>query len=157
MSEEIKESPSGELTQGEFKIKKKPKKLTDQNETIAKVDMSQANKKEEETIVKIEVSNEDKELQDNPISEVKVEDQEDKKVEDIKEEIKEEPKKERVIELPTDLKKVVDFMEETGGSLQDYVRLNQDYSQIDETSLLREYYKNTKPHLNSEEVDFIME
>ena len=158
MSEEIKETAGGELTQGEFKIKKKPKKLTDQNETIAKVDISQANKEEEKTIVNVEeTKNEDKELQDNPISEVKVEDQEDKKVEDIKEEVKEEPKKERIVELPTDLKKVVDFMEETGGSLQDYVRLNQDYSQIDETSLLREYYKNTKPHLNSEEVDFIME
>jgi hypothetical protein len=48
-------------------------------------------------------------------------------------------------------------MEETGGSLQDYVRLNQDYSNVDETTLLREYYKNTKPHLDAEEVDFIME
>ena len=48
-------------------------------------------------------------------------------------------------------------MDETGGSLQDYVMLNQDYSQLDNLSLLREYYRQTKPHLNSEEIDFMME
>jgi hypothetical protein len=48
-------------------------------------------------------------------------------------------------------------MNETGGSLEDYVRLNQDYSQLDNLSLLREFYKQTKPHLNSEEIDFMME
>ena len=48
-------------------------------------------------------------------------------------------------------------MNETGGSLEDYVKLNQDYSQLDNLSLLKEYYKQTKPHLNSEEIDFMME
>ena len=154
MSEEIKETATGELTQGDFKIKKKPKNLTNTDNPIAKVSLNKEDKPKEETITKIDVKTEDKEKeveQENPITEV------------VKEEIKEapvqeeQPKKERIVELPTDLKKVVDFMEETGGSLQDYVRLNQDYSNVDETYLLREYYKSTKPHLNSEEVDFIME
>jgi len=48
-------------------------------------------------------------------------------------------------------------MKETGGTVEDYVRLNRDYSSIDEDTLLKEYYKNTKPHLNQEEVNFIME
>ena len=48
-------------------------------------------------------------------------------------------------------------MEETGGDLEDYVALNQDFSKFDETGLLREYYRKTKPHLTSDEVDFIME
>tara|TARA_R110001606_G_scaffold173348_1_gene319637 strand:- start:303 stop:1106 length:804 start_codon:yes stop_codon:yes gene_type:complete len=49
------------------------------------------------------------------------------------------------------------FMEETGGDLNDYVKLNKDYSQMDNQTLLKEYYKTTKPHLESDEVDFIME
>ena len=48
-------------------------------------------------------------------------------------------------------------MEETGGDINDYVRLNADYSNVDEDTLLKEYYKNTKPHLNEEEISFIME
>ena len=59
--------------------------------------------------------------------------------------------------LPENIQKVVDFIEETGGSLDDYVRLNQDYSSLDETQLLREFYENTKPHLDREDIDFLME
>ena len=61
------------------------------------------------------------------------------------------------VPLPENIQKVVDFMNETNGTLEDYVRLNQDYSQLDETQLLREYYENTKPHLDREDIDFMME
>ena len=60
-------------------------------------------------------------------------------------------------ELPEGVQKLMDFMEETGGDLNDYVKLNQDYSKLDNDSLLKEYYKQTKPHLNSEEIEFLME
>ena len=59
--------------------------------------------------------------------------------------------------LPENIKKLVDFMEETGGDLKDYVKLNQDYSEMDNHDLLREYYKTSKPHLNTEEINFLME
>ncbi len=59
--------------------------------------------------------------------------------------------------LPENIQKLVDFMEETGGDLSDYVKLNQDYSTLDDTSLLHEYYKQTKPHLDNEEISFLME
>ena len=59
--------------------------------------------------------------------------------------------------LPENIQKVVDFMEETGGDLIDYVRLNQDYGKLDDNSVLREYYKQTKGHLNDEEINFLME
>ena len=59
--------------------------------------------------------------------------------------------------LPENIQKLIDFMDETGGDLEDYVRLNQDYSSFDSLTLLREYYKQTKPHLTAEEVDFMME
>ena len=45
-------------------------------------------------------------------------------------------------------------MEETGGTIEDYTRLNADYSNIDENTLLKEYYKKAKPHLDSEEIGF---
>ena len=61
------------------------------------------------------------------------------------------------IELPENIQKAVDFMNDTGGSLEDYVKLNTDYSALNETQLLREYYENTRPHLDKEEIDFLME
>ena len=62
-----------------------------------------------------------------------------------------------VAKLPENIEKVVDFMKETGGTLEDYVRLNADYSNVDNDTLLREYYKNTKSHLDSEEISFLLE
>ena len=59
--------------------------------------------------------------------------------------------------LPENIQKLVDFMEETGGDLNDYVKLNQDYSKLEDQDLLYEYYKQTKPHLNNEEINFLME
>ena len=50
--------------------------------------------------------------------------------------------------LPENIQKVVEFMNETGGSLEDYVKLNQDYTQLNDNQLLREYYENTRPHLD---------
>jgi len=65
--------------------------------------------------------------------------------------------KEDIPTLPENIVKVVDFMNETGGTLEDYVRLNHDYSNVDNDTLLREYYKQTKSHLNSEEINFMIE
>ena len=59
--------------------------------------------------------------------------------------------------LPENIQKLVDFMEETGGDIQDYVRLNQDYSKLSDTEVVYEYYKKTKPHLSSEEINFLIE
>jgi len=174
MSEEVKQ-------EGNFKIKKKPgrpKKLTNKNETV-KVDLSkkeEENAKEEEPI-KV-VINEDAKGDAEP--EGIIENAEDKQVEEKQEEdnlipiqeITEEPKveetKEPVMEtapepakpeinLPENVEKLVKFMEETGGTVEDYVRLNADYSNVDDNTLIREYYKQTKPHLDMEEVNFLLE
>ena len=61
------------------------------------------------------------------------------------------------VNLPEGVDKLVKFIDETGGDLQDYVRLNADYSTVDDKALLKEYYKKTKPHLDDEEIDFVME
>jgi len=59
-------------------------------------------------------------------------------------------------ELPENVDNLIKFMEETGGSLEDYVNLNRDFSKMDNISLLREYYKSTKPHLDSDDLSFLM-
>ena len=60
-------------------------------------------------------------------------------------------------DLPENVENLVKFMNETGGTIEDYARLNADYSKVDNNTLLREYYKKTKPHLDDEEISFIME
>jgi|13_taG_2_1085334.scaffolds.fasta_scaffold00476_10 hypothetical protein len=61
------------------------------------------------------------------------------------------------IELPENIQKVVEFINETGGTLEDYVKLNTDYSSLNEKQLLKEYYETTRPHLESDEISFLME
>ena len=84
----------------------------------------------------------------------------------VKEEAKELEKKaqeairdERVtgVELPENVEKLVTFMKDTGGTVEDYVTLNKDYNKYDDKLLVREYYKKTRPHLTDEEVTFVME
>lgn len=89
------------------------------------------------------------------VTEEEVEEQTAELAEEIEEAIAE--KEESGVQLPENIQKVVDFINETGGSLEDYVRLNQDYSKLNETQLLREYYENTKPHLDKEDIDILME
>ena len=60
-------------------------------------------------------------------------------------------------QLPENIDKLVTFMEETGGTVEDYVRLNADYTNVDNKTLIREYYKQTKPHLDSEDVSLLLE
>ena len=61
------------------------------------------------------------------------------------------------VQLPENIEKLIDFMKDTGGTVQDYARLNADYSNVNEDALLKEYYKKAKPHLDAEEVDFVLE
>lgn len=59
--------------------------------------------------------------------------------------------------LPENINKLVSFMEETGGTVEDYVRLNHDYTNVNSEALLKEYYRKSRPHLDSEEIEFLME
>jgi len=68
-----------------------------------------------------------------------------------------EEQKEESVDLPENVQELVKFMNETGGSMEDYLRLSADYTNVDEKTLLKEYYKQTKPHLGDDEIDFLME
>ena len=131
--------------------------VRDESETSEKVLEENVETKNEEPTGEStnEVQNEEAPV----VEEIKVDEEVKEQVEELVEEVQEAvaEAQETGKPLPENIEKLVDFMNETGGSLEDYVRLNQDYSQLDNLSLLREFYKQTKPHLNSEEVDFMME
>jgi hypothetical protein len=97
--------------------------------------------------------------QEAPVLEEITEDSTEEEVAEVEEKIEEAVAEAETTgkPLPENIQKLMDFMEETGGDLNDYVRLNQDYSKLDDQNLLYEYYKQTKPHLNNEEINFLME
>jgi len=80
-------------------------------------------------------------------------------VQELKEEIEEavQTSQDTAVELPENIQKVVDFMNDTGGTLEDYVKINQDYSKTDDSTLLYQYYNQTKSHLTKDEIDFLIE
>jgi len=99
------------------------------------------------------------EAQEAPVLEEITEDSTKEEVTEVEEQVEEAIAEAEATgkPLPENIQKLMDFMEETGGDLSDYVKLNQDYSKLDDQNLLYEYYKQTKPHLNNEEINFLME
>ena len=173
--------------EGEFKIKKKtPKKLsTPQSNEPTKVNIKEPLIELPPEVTKVVIPQEDA-IQIGETKEVPVEEpsgdsaevgkpiqESNKDVEGfhpIKEVIESEVEKveaevvkaiqdEKILgkALPENIEKLVSFMEDTGGTIEDYTRLNADYSSVDENTLLKEYYKKSKPHLDEEEISFIME
>ena len=174
---EVKEPVKQE---GDFKVKKKvPKKLIVPEETV-KMDFAAVNKKEEP--IKIDLNAVQKQsseegvlLEEGPKVELQAMGQGDEKpvenvikeisdseidTKEIQKEVKEAVRDQKVLgkPLPENIEKLVSFMDEVPGStIEDYVRLNADYSNVDNSTLLREYYKNTRPHLDYDEVNFLLE
>ena len=98
-------------------------------------------------------------------AEVRVSDTDDKTdaevqvIEEITEDVKEKEKPQliKTPELPENVEKLVTFMNETGGTVEDYVELNKDYSKLDNDQLLKEYLRKNKPHLDNDDIELIME
>ncbi len=172
MSEETKEKPIVDDTKQGLKLKSKPKKLVDKMpNNITHIDLSKDPKKDlqEQATTKVEIPTEKveevkaeikEEIKEDKVKEVAtITEIKEKEVVETKQQLKEAVRDEKVIgkQLPENIEKLVSFMEETGGTVEDYVSLNKDYSKYDEKQILNEYYKNTKPHLNQEEISFLME
>jgi len=151
---------------GTFKIKLKKKnepvqeQSTDEvsvrDESDAGKEVSKENKKEQAE-KPAEKSEEKEEVILQEVSQEQLAEEEKQQKDLVVEEPTPEAKQEPQEVVPENLKELVRFMEDTGGSLEDYTRLNADYSDIDDGTLLTEYYKNTKPHLNMEEINFLIE
>jgi len=166
------------------KVEATEKVVQEQVDNVTKVNL---NKTEESNVTKVDLSkppSEEVVAEESPVEEI-VEEVVEEVVEEkqpetevetlVLEEITDEEVQEEVEELteqveeavaeaeatgkpiPENIQKLMEFMEDTGGDLEDYVKLNQDFSELDNNSILKEYYKQTKPHLDSEEIDFLME
>jgi hypothetical protein len=136
------------------------KKETDAIQTQATDDSDVIVKKPEnssngEAVVK-EIRESEEEV-DSPIQLVSEDDNEE--ADKVTTEYKEAVRDEKVLgkPLPENIEKLVNFMEETGGDINDYVRLNADYSNIDNETLLKEYYKQTKPYLEGDDISLLLE
>ena len=177
----------GEFTLKGKKSPKKPKQLSINDSEIKKVEVKQVEEKvEQEQPIKVEIKKEDDAIQIGETEEVSVEkpsgdstevgepvqesnettegfspikEVTEEEVKQVEAQVKEAKRDEQVLgkQLPENVEKLVNFMEDTGGTVEDYVRLNADYSNINETALLKEYYKKNKPHLDSDDVDLILE
>ena len=99
------------------------------------------------------------ETQEAPVLEEITEDSTEEEIAEVEEQVEEAIAEAEATgkPMPENIQKLIDFMEETGGDLNDYVKLNKDYSNMGDQDLLYEYYKQTKPHLNNEEINFLME
>tara|TARA_Y100000361_G_scaffold152081_1_gene170745 strand:- start:28 stop:1242 length:1215 start_codon:yes stop_codon:yes gene_type:complete len=163
-----------------IQIKKQPKKFAKQDDVV-KIDLSKPKETKEEkseTTEKVENNNVDdtrvvelvedaKPAQEQKEVQPEAEAQKTPVIEEVTDEVVKEVAsqvEEAITEseqtgkpLPESVEKLINFMDETGGDLNDYVKLNRDYSDLDNDTLLREYYKQTKPHLSEDEIEFIME
>ena len=137
------------------------------NDGVTKIDLDKKPQiQEKEEVTKVNIVEESKveekeEIQEDipVIEEVTMEDLKDKPVEEIKEEIVETINEKEVTKqpLPENMQKLMDFMEETGGDINDYVNLNRDVKKMDDSDVLDEYYRTTKSHLTAEERGFLLE
>ena len=168
IKEKKEQQPTGNETKGNVtKVKAKMKKESIiEEETITKVDLNKPPETETETVDTDKQTETNKEVaEENQEEGVVVEEiTEEGEDQEVTLEATQEEVEEAIAEseatgepLPENIQKLMDFMEETGGDLNDYVKLNQDYSKLDDDSLLREYYRQTKKHLNEEEINFLME
>tara|TARA_R110000796_G_scaffold29849_2_gene80144 strand:+ start:3476 stop:4615 length:1140 start_codon:yes stop_codon:yes gene_type:complete len=154
--------------EGEFKVKKKtPKKLVDSTEGITKVSIKEPLVEVPAEITKVVIPAEevkaDEPVQIGEIEEVEnfipIKEVTEEKIAEVKAEVKEALRDEKVLgkALPENIEKLVSFMEDTGGTIEDYTRLNADYSSVDDVTLLKEYYKQEKPYLEGEDIESILE
>jgi len=136
------------------------------DDSVAKIDLSKPFVEEAVENVKVEeVKTEEVEtdqVEEEPlpiIEEVTVEDLKETEVEAVEEKVEEAiaESEQTGKPLPENIQKLVNFMEETGGDLSDYVNLNRDIDKMDDSDILDEYYRETKSHLTAEERNFLME
>jgi hypothetical protein len=155
----------GNVTKVQEKMKMKPKDLS--QETITKVDLNKPIKPEENEVKEDNVNDsgvvaesenanatqeQEKVQSEAKTQKAEVLEEVDEKVNKVISDVKETILKseETGDPLPENIEKLVKFMDETGGDIHDYVKLNIDYSEMENQDLLYEYYKQTKPHLNNE-------
>ena len=115
-------------------------------------------REEEEVTVQDEQPVQEEQVEQQPVLQEITDEQVEEAAVELEEEVEEAIAEaaESGIELPENIQKVVDFMSETGGSLEDYVKLNTDYASLNEDQLLREYYETKYSAYDREDIDFLL-
>jgi len=153
-TQEKPSKPSAMQEDGSYKVDLKQSSTNKtENDALRKEKQTNEKSNEEEKQVEKEEKVDSQTLEEITETDVEkpvVEKQEQPVVEETKEKTPE-------MELPENIEKLVKFMNETGGTIDDYVKLNTDYSKLDDSDLLRNYYQQTKGHLTNEEIDFLLE
>jgi len=136
----------------------KPKEDAVQEQETDAVDANKSAETSKEVVEKVPQQQEPVQTEEPVLQEI-TDEEVAEQVEDLQEDIQEAiaEQKDSGIELPENIQKVVEFMNDTGGSLEDYVKLNTDYSALNEAQLIKEYYETTKPHLDKEDIEILME
>jgi hypothetical protein len=153
---------------GKLKMKplKKEEKKVEDNKEEEKEEKKEDVQKEEEFIDNEQKEEVNKEEKKEEFVEFELVDDQEKEQEEAAKGLEDKKEKELLFkeeekvvqsELPEGVKSLVDFMNETGGSLDDYVRLNRDFSKMNDNQLLKEYYASTKSYLDPEDIDFLIE
>ena len=137
--------------------KQKEDAIQEQETTRVSVDEPAGDSEKVDEQVRVENTEEPSQEKEVSILEEIVEEKVVKQKAQPEEEKISEPEQVQKVEYPEDIQKLISFMEEVGGTLEDYVSLNKDYSKVDNTTLVFEYLKNTKPHLNNEDINFLMQ
>ena len=172
--------------EGEFKIKKRtPKKLTTPSDEPVKVNIKEPLVDLPPEVTKVVIPNEDaiqigeteevsgdtssgdsakveepiQESNENAEGFSAIKEVTEEEVKEVEAQVEKAVQDEKILgkALPENIEKLVSFMEETGGTIEDYTRLNADYSQVDDVTLLKEYYKKEKPYLEGEDIDMLLE
>ena len=174
---EQKEQPKVDDKVEKIKVKAKPKmKKLGGDKDIIKVDLTKKLKEDadtkqettdvvsdqqtqvvEEVVEEIPQEQDAIQNEETPVIE-EVTEEEQKEIEEVKDEVVKAVEEAEATgkPLPENVEKLMKFMEDTGGDLEDYVKLNRDIDKLDDQDVLYEYYKQTKPHLNAEEINFLM-
>jgi len=181
--EQTTEQPKVDNTVEKIKVKKPSmRKFNNDPDSMVKVDLSKPSetdkieeevKKDEEKVESVieevvedvappqedEKKVETDGVEEKPEETPTIEEITDEEVEEVQEQIEEAVAEAEATgkAIPEGIQKLMDFMDETGGDLNDYIKLNRDYSNVDDQDLLFEHYKQTKPHLTNEEINFLME
>ena len=136
----------------------KPKEDAVQEQETNAVDANKSAEASEEVVEEVPQQQESIQTEEPVLQEI-TDEEVAEQVEDLQEDIQEAiaEQKDSGVELPENIQKVVEFMNDTGGSLEDYVKLNTDYSALNEAQLIKEYYETTKPHLDKEDIEILME
>jgi hypothetical protein len=158
--DETKFESAGDDSVTKVDLSKPPKTKEDEQPVDSKETEDVQEKVVEETTNKEEVVEQSTEEDaETPVLEEITDEEVEEKTEELEEQVEEAVAEAEATgkPIPENIQKLMDFMEETGGDLNDYVKLNEDYSKLEDKDLLLEYYKQTKPHLNNEEINFLME